>query len=83
MKAGGDDNRVLSATSAVSATTAIQQPITTGSGETGNLWYNPLMVDYNELKKKFRPFKGELPAYFATGEAAEKLLAGRLSSTAP
>ena len=32
---------------------------------------------------EFRPFKDALPAYFATGEAAEKLLAGRLSATAP
>ena len=39
----------------------------------------PCETKYDE----FRPFKDALPAYFATGEAAEKLLAGRLPATAP
>ena len=39
----------------------------------------PCETKYDE----FRPFKGELPAYFAIGEAAEKLLAGRLSASSP
>ena len=34
----------------------------------------PCETKYDE----FRPFKDELPSYFATGAAAEKLLAGRL-----